>query len=693
MECSKMVSLRSMNDTDSLPINFYPVTNKDDDSFVGIRIHNNRIDFYYPETYNLDTSSVDKYRNDVIAILQTISLAKTHVPAKAKIESSFSNNGALPIISYLWIIRDYLMNGFYVNREKILKRNQNGKVDWKRTINSEPIVSKGNIIYNNITVLITNNLDNLIVDIHKYCVKLSIDFLGWLFGINNSNFIEPRGFGKEVRELYIDALGKELNSTYDDMKKMRLSHMLSIIEGLSDRQNQSEIVYGVDSYAYIFERMINSIFGNKDATQFNPSAYWLLEKNNFESIKSSDLRPDTILVKDDTIYILDSKFYRFGYTGEESDLPETTSIQKQITYGDFIKKNKVGPDIKKIRNAFILPYNKDDNKLNLKEKIEYVGYAKADYRNGNDDHEIIHAFLIDLKYVVQTWNKQNHNDDVEALISDIEKIHKEKIKKEKEKEYVESVVAIGEGQSFQGTVLDSFYSTIEKAKLNESLKRKEILFVDGYFVINDKKYVTLVGKKMHLTDYALSNMNECCLAFNSSDNGDSNLIAYDFCRECPSRKRIQSKHINANDKHNEKIFIRAQQCDIDRVVEDLSEDIQLRDDLTGTFGYNLKMLMDSNGFSNNSLQSESNIDGHKIKSLLEGRVKPTIQECVSLCAVFELKPIVSHRFLNSAGYDLQNTSELQYQFYNFLITYCYGEELYDWRVKISSTNHPEWQIK
>lgn len=41
-----MVSLRSMNDTKSLPINFYPVTNKIDDSFVGIRIHNDRIDFF-----------------------------------------------------------------------------------------------------------------------------------------------------------------------------------------------------------------------------------------------------------------------------------------------------------------------------------------------------------------------------------------------------------------------------------------------------------------------------------------------------------------------------------------------------------------------------------------------------------------------------------------------------------------------
>lgn len=82
--------------------------------------------------------------------------------------------------------------------------------------------------------------------------------------------------------------------------------------------------------------------------------------------------------------------------------------------------------------------------MNLKETIEYIGYAEANYRNGNDDHEIIHAFLIDLRYVVQTWNKQNHSDDVEKLIGDIE-MYKDKIKKEKERKYAESVVEIGEG--------------------------------------------------------------------------------------------------------------------------------------------------------------------------------------------------------------------------------------------------------
>lgn len=110
---------------------------------------------------------------------------------------------------------------------------------------------------------------------------------------------------------------------------------------------------------------------------------------------------------------------------------------------------------------------------------------------------------------------------------------------------------------------------------------------------------------MQLTDYALSNMNEFCLDFNSSDSNYGKGLTFEFCKNCPSRKKIQTKHINDGDKHNERIFNRAQQCDIDRVVEDLTEDIQFRDNLLGSFRYNLKQLMDLNRFTNNFLYKES----------------------------------------------------------------------------------------
>lgn len=48
-----------------------------------------------------------------------------------------------------------------------------------------------------------------------------------------------------------------------------------------------------------------------------------------------------------------------------NDLPETQSIQKQITYGDYVFNTLDKSDNSKVRNAFILPYNKKlENFLN-----------------------------------------------------------------------------------------------------------------------------------------------------------------------------------------------------------------------------------------------------------------------------------------------------------------------------------------
>lgn len=691
MAILKRKSKETKNRDVNLIIETHKVTNKIDDSFVGLKIRNDKVDFYYPESYDLDETSLETARDDILAILFTISIAKTHSKSDFKIESSLSNNEALPMLSFLWIINDYFKNGFYVNREKILKKNQRGRVDWKRTLNGQPLISKANIIYKDLVVEIKNDLDNLLVEIHKFCVKKSLDILGWLFKVNSTSFIRTIPFDKAIKNIYLDALKKELNQTYDDIKKLRLNHMLSIVDGLSDDRNANELVYGVDSYNYIFERMVNSIFGNRDANKFNPSADWYLKALEYKKFPSSDLRPDTILVRGDTAYVLDAKFYRYGYTADKGDLPETASIQKQITYGDFIKNN-LEDKVKKIRNAFILPYNKKNNKLGLSNIIEYIGYSKTDYRKGLEDHEIIHAFLIDLKYVITTFNRLDHGDDVDILISEIEKIQKTRIKEEKDKAYLNNIVKIKEGQSFQGSVLSSFYATRDNLKLRDALKNNQILYADGCFVINDAKYVVLDGYKKHLTEYAIRHMDECCLAFDNGEDNSNETYQYDFCRSCESRKNVKSQSIKVSDEHNQRIYLRAQDADIDRVVEDNRDALALCSRLNGSFAYDLKILMDENNKTVNGLKTDSHIDNHKINKLLNGETMPTLRDCVAICAAFALHPIVSHHLLLSSGYDLSNSSSEQWQFYDFLITYCSGDFLNDWNIKIAATHHFEWQL-
>lgn len=416
-------------------------TNEDNNAFVGVRIRNEGIEFHYPESYDIsgveDVSTIKDikaFRRDMIDILHTISLAKTRSSSLQKTENGISSAKNFTFMSYLWIIRDYISNGIYRNTEKIYQNNAKGKVNWKRTLSTRPIFSNGNIIYNNLVVEVNNDCDNIITEAHRFCVYDSVRKTGWLFGINEKAFYVPSPTENLLKK-YINTIKVELKKTFDDVKKLRLNHMLKVLSGVDDSKKVSEIVYGVDKYHYIYERMVDAIFGNViDITRYNPNASWFIMKgaSSYEKQEASSLRPDTIRIDPypktylfdattKTAYVLDAKFYRYGTTGNRDDLPETTSIQKQITYATHIKTNiaQQEENIKNIHNAFVLPYNKNNNIFGFKNNLEYIGFSKANWVNKQSD-AVVHAFLMDTKHLISSWSQGNCKEDIDKLIKDIE---------------------------------------------------------------------------------------------------------------------------------------------------------------------------------------------------------------------------------------------------------------------------------
>lgn len=412
-------------------------TNEDDNAFVGIRISNEQIVFHYPESYNLlgfdkvnnKITDMKVFRKDVIDILNTIRLAKSHSIKLSENRNEISSIKSFAFLSYLWIIRDYLENGFYRNREKIYRTNAKGKVNWKKTFATQPIISNGNVIYSNLVVEVVNDCDSTITAAHRYCVFDSIRKSGWLFGLHEKAFYVPK-LTNSLLKKYINAIKVELKRTFDDMKQARLQHMLKVLLGVEESKDNSTIVYGVDKYHYIYERMIDAVFGNViDISKFNPNAHWYLKKPNcdrLEKIEASSLRPDTIRLEDNeqVAYVLDAKYYRYGTTGKVDDLPATTSIEKQITYAEHIKTN-FNSKIAKIHNVFVLPYSKYHNKFGLNGNLEYIGYSKANWKDSTLDNgcdNIVHAFLIDTKHLISTWSQGNCQEDIYKLIRDIDEM-------------------------------------------------------------------------------------------------------------------------------------------------------------------------------------------------------------------------------------------------------------------------------
>lgn len=114
-----------------------------------------------------------------------------------------------------------------------------------------------------------------------------------------------------------------------------------------------------------------------------------------------------------------------------NDLPETQSIQKQITYGDYVFNTLDKSDNSKVRNTFILPYNKklenflnDPNTLKYNDgNLAYFGQAYTDWRNAEDpkDYEKVYAFGIDFNYLLKNYNKPDYVI-IDTLCKKIEKL-------------------------------------------------------------------------------------------------------------------------------------------------------------------------------------------------------------------------------------------------------------------------------
>lgn len=381
-----------------------------DNRFVWIDFQNNTKKIYFPLWYRIPD-------NDYECRLSILNLIKT-LKRNDYYWYNFWNNSwdfyELPLNSYLWIINDYLTNGLYYDIEKEYAQKQSWKINRRRTLKTKPYISNWNIIFLNPFVEKKTSESNIITIIHSFCVRKSVEEIWWLFWNIKVPF---SSFSEKNKEFYIKTLNQELTRSFDDRKKWLITHMKRIIEESSNKENTiANKIYWTDKYEWNWEFMVNEIFWNMNPEDFFP---WTSRHIHDRIFNNSKLRPDTILSIDDSLYIIDSKYYRYWITWNPLHLPQSDSIQKQITYWDFILNNK---EYKNIFNAFVLPYNKEDNPFGINWNIEYLWFAKSDWRPENpNQYEHIALILIDTKYLIDCylWNEEK---EMTTLVESIENI-------------------------------------------------------------------------------------------------------------------------------------------------------------------------------------------------------------------------------------------------------------------------------
>lgn len=382
-------------------------TNFGTDTFVGIKATHGEVLVNFPLGYCLADDEKD-LRRDILLLINTLS---RNTPRK---DSEISNEidefeTSLPIASYLYVIADYYSRGYYREREARHTISKRGKINWNRTVKTQRPYIQGNELYYLDYVIKKQSLNEneIITLIHKFCVYESFMKIGWLF----SSFIpeKPTINAYKRKKHCIAAINEKLSHTFNDRNKQLFKHLLLILEGLGDNENADIYTFGTTRFEYVWESMIDKVYGERNKVDYFPKTHWMLK--NKKEYDNSYLEPDTIMLANNRVYVLDAKYYKYGNTADPKHLPESTSINKQITYGEYIAeadmfKDELGNG-PKVYNAFLMPYNAQGEVFQTNSNIHYVGTAYSDWKStdGTKPYEQVVGILIDVKSLMQHTSK------------------------------------------------------------------------------------------------------------------------------------------------------------------------------------------------------------------------------------------------------------------------------------------------
>lgn len=401
-------------------------TNIDADNFVGILCENDGFTINFPLGFHISDDEKE-FRKDILLLINTIAATVGRKDSKLKEKAYSYNDVQFPFQAYLSVIYDFYGRGYYKEREIQYNISKRGKIDWNRTIKTQkPYMQDNNAFY--LDFVTKRNLINeneLITLVHEYCVYDAFAKLGWLF--TSSLPAKPRL--KYNEKLFRRVITDKLANTFNDKNRALFTHMLAIINYLGDKDSNKEFRYGTYRFEYVWESMIDRVFGIKHKDKYYPKTTWCINGVNYEvneSFENASLRPDTIMIHNGNIYVVDAKYYKYGVYRSHGMLPKSTDINKQITYGEYIaeqeKFKEMHGDKYNVYNAFVMPFDSVQEQWGGSDVLKNIGYAIGNWKKNNKTYEKVYGILLDLKYLM----KISVREDEQEIMRLAESILKEK---------------------------------------------------------------------------------------------------------------------------------------------------------------------------------------------------------------------------------------------------------------------------
>lgn len=241
---------------------------------------------------------------------------------------------------------------------------------------------------------------------------------------------------------------------------------------------------------------------------------------------------------------------------------------------------------------------------------------------------------------------------------------------------------ICKNETYSATINEALLAQFTHPKLKAAVNDGLILFVNGFYVLNNKKYVyrDSITKRFELTSYALEHIDECCLLFDVTIDVPStfNTKFYSLCFLCKTKHdtSVSKRDFDAEKEHNQLIFNKLMCPEF--IAQDLAEAIEYVRNLPFDFNQAFRQIYDDNYVPFNTFSKECGLDIKTIESYYDGDNRPRKKNALAIISAFDIHPRVAHHLLATLSYNIQTSPLEEDALYCHLIQILRGEGYNRW---------------
>ena len=200
--------------------------------------------------------------------------------------------------------------------------------------------------------------------IHARIVTECYSLLGWILDIEIPYEVSSIAAKERPSEM-LSFLDREKKTTYS-ARELKLIALMQefLLETAVDQGYSNASIFGTLNFDAVWEKACKAAFADKEILRcFTPQPKWHRKETIIELVKAKSPRqvPDILAYKEETLYVLDAKYYDVSVS-----LPGWHDIVKQIYYQDTAERMvKANPSlaakyrVKQTVNAFLFPYDEE----------------------------------------------------------------------------------------------------------------------------------------------------------------------------------------------------------------------------------------------------------------------------------------------------------------------------------------------